>query len=776
MGGPIGTGAGHRFHQTLIACILLVLPVGVPALLASTEPDTVLTFPALAPDDATLPGAIKSLALSVIPLLTETDQWDYFDNLFRLQLAAGLDADARASIAALRRLPAKVLSPRPNVAQLLYDLLARIKVEQPAASEAFEPQLGQSFASMVAALDDQSATLLITALSGGPSDLVGDLRAELDRRKGTSTVSVLDALRLIRAYEAVELGRALEPFVARVTRDHDRQRYLTDRDVIVKTSDGASICVIVVRPRTSAPIPALMQFTIYADADQGFADARQSASHGYAGVVALTRGKGCGTGKTIPYVRDGADADEVINWIARQPWNNRSVGMYGGSYSGETAWAAAKHPPKALKAIMVGAPGAPGIDVPMEGNVAWSFVYPWPFYTTNNKLLDNAMYNDDARWERLTHDWYVSGRPYRDLERIDGTPNPIFAEWLDHPSYDSYWQQAVPYRKDFAQIDIPVLQTAGYYSGGPGAAVHYLSEHYKYHPNAEHYLVIGPYDHFGAQRGTLSTLRAPTAVVAGYPLDPAAQIDLWLDLRFRWFDYALRGAPKPDMLQNKINYEVTGANTWKHAPSLAAMAAGDKVFYLSADHAGTDYLLSPGKSSIQFVDLKVDLKDRSDANAPPRGGDLLDKAIDTSNGLKFVGEPLQQATEFSGLFSGNLDVATNKRDFDFQITLYELTAGGDYFLLAPYWSRASYVGDLTHRTLLVPNRRTLLRFQSQRLMSHQLQKGSRVIAVVKVIKNSGQQINYGTGGDVSSESVADAGEPLTIRFYRDSRVSIPIGR
>src|SRR5258707_8981981 len=81
--------------------------------------------------------------------------------------------------------------------------------------------------------------------------------------------------------------------------------------------------------------------------------------------------------------------------------------------------------PKGLKAIMVGAPVAPGIDVPMEGNVFWNFVYPWPFYTTNVKGLDDAAYSDGAaRWKRLDHDWYVSGRPYRDLDKIDGTPIP----------------------------------------------------------------------------------------------------------------------------------------------------------------------------------------------------------------------------------------------------------------------------------------------------------------------------------------------------------------
>ena len=130
-------------------------------------------------------------------------------------------------------------------------------------------------------------------------------------------------------------------------------------------------------------------------------EARRAASNGYAAVVGLTRGKGCSPDKPVPYEHDGFDAAALIDWISTQDWSDHRVGMYGGSYSGATAWAAAKHMPKALKAIAVGAPVAPAIDVPMEGNVFENFVYPWPFYATNNKSLDNATYNDRKRWDKL---------------------------------------------------------------------------------------------------------------------------------------------------------------------------------------------------------------------------------------------------------------------------------------------------------------------------------------------------------------------------------------
>ncbi len=61
-------------------------------------------------------------------------------------------------------------------------------------------------------------------------------------------------------------------------------------------------------------------------------------------------------------------------------------------------------------------------------------------------------------------------------------------------------------------------------------------------------------------------------------------------------------------------------------------------------------------------------------------------------------------------------------------------------------------------------------------MSRQLASGSRLVIVLSIVKNPLQQINYGTGKDVSDETVADAGEPLTIRWLAGSYVDLPIRR
>lgn len=148
------------------------------------------------------------------------------------------------------------------------------------------------------------------------------------------------------------------------------------------------------------------------------------------------------------------------------------------------------------------------------------------------------------------------------------------------------------------------------------------------------------------------------------------------------------------------------------------------------------------------------------------------------NGSSLPGysHPLTKATEMSRLFSGHLDFTTNKKDFDFEIDLYELTPQGDFIQLAPYRSRASYVADRSNRYLLVTGKRQHLDFQSIRLMSRILQQGSRVVAVVTVIKSPDRQVNYGTGKDVSAETIQDAGAPLEIHWSNTSYLDLPLGR
>jgi len=767
MHGPLGWTA---------AAVVVLSTVRAPAVVAQT-----LALPSAdLADSAALAGSMPRLAGKLMAAHTEANPDGQLDDRFRLQIVQARYDDAARSLSQLRALR----EARPDAglelraANLQYEIFVEAKLLE-AGGQPFPQALARAFRDRFARVDDRTAALVIRALSADPAFLEADVRRAIDGQKDKTAISLADALTLLRRYQIAETYRDLAPLVRPLVAEDDRRRYAVERDVRIGTPDGGTLCAMVVRPRTApARLPAVLRFTIYADSTADLREARRTASNQYASVTGYTRGKMCSPGPVVPYLHDPDDAATTIEWISRQPWSDGRVAMYSGSYEGFTQWAATKRMPQALKAIMTGAAAAPGIDAPMEGNIVWNFQYPWPFYAAGNKTLDTATYNNAARWARLSREWYVSGRAYRDLDRIDGTPNPVFDQWLSHPAYDAYWQSVIPYRKEFARIDIPVLQTAGYFYGGPGAALYYFTQHYQYNPRAEHYLVIGPYDHFQGQRGVVSALGDTTTNLAGYEIDPVARIDIVADLRYQWLDYVLKHGPKPALLQDKLNYEVTGANVWRHAPSIKAMSNGTLRFYLSgAREGGNRYELSVQRpAGDSAVTLAVDLKDRSDADLNVPGGGVLDTAVDARNGLEFVSAPLAGAVELGGLFSGRLEFITNKKDFDFSVALYELRPDGRYMQIPPYQSRASFVEDLSRRRLLAPGKREHLAFQSIRLASCRFQPGSRVVLVLGVIKNPGQQINYGTGKDVNTETVADAGEPLTIHWLAGSYIELPVRR
>jgi putative CocE/NonD family hydrolase len=354
------------------------------------------------------------------------------------------------------------------------------------------------------------------------------------------------------------------------------------------------------------------------------------------------------------------------------------------------------------------------------------------------------------------------------LGRVFGKPNPIFIRWLNHPSYDRYWQKLVPYREQFAKLNIPVLTTTGYYAGSQSGDLYFFSQHLRYNPHADHTLIIGPYDDGLMEQG-------PSATLQGYQVDSAARTDL-RELRYQWFDHVLKGAAAPSLLKDRINYEVMGANEWRHAPTLEPPGGQSLRLYLEAKASEEIQLLTQRRNAKSaFVPQTVSLVDRTDAGRVPPT-ELVSKTLETPNAAVFVSEPLSDQTEFTGLFSGRLDFKVNKMDMDLCVTLYEQRADGEYLRLfdPTYEFRASYARDRARRHLLKAGERQELTFKSERLTSRLLQKGSRLVFVIGINKRPDRELNYGSGNDVSEESIADGRIPIKIRWYNDSYIEIPV--
>ncbi len=548
-------------------------------------------------------------------------------------------------------------------------------------------------------------------------------------------------------------------------------RFASADDVLIKTRDGATLSATLALPdpRPGGRIPTILVFDIYTKPESQQAQAAEFAARGYAGIVADVRGKRLSPDKIVPYEYDALDTHAVLDWIVNQPWSDGKVGMIGGSYTGFTAWAATRRRHPALKGIAVSAAAIPGLGLPMHNNVFLNANYQWAFYVTNNRLLDDDVNGDTQRWWKLRRDWFASGRPFREIDAIDGTPNPLLQRWLLHPAYDKYWQAMVPYESDFARVNIPVLSITGYYDDAQISALQYFKQHMRYGRQPEHYLVIGPYDHLGTH------WRKKPEVLREYPIDAVAQIDSQ-ELKLQFMDYVLKGSAKPALLKNTVNYEVMGANVWRHTTSLEAVHGGVRMrTYLSSQKSeGLLSLVNQQPPAGLIATQEVDLADRVKFhNFHSYPMPIVQDPLTDVTELCFLSYPFEAATVISGSFTGELTAIVNKKDFDLGVTVYEAMPGGKLFHLAYAIQRASFAEDATRRKLLSPGKLQKVKFETT-MVSRQMQPGSRLLVMVDAVKNPAAQVNYGTGKDVSDESVKDAGDPLKIEIQGGSYFEIPL--
>ena len=719
-------------------------------------------------DSLVLHTNMQELAKKLTSVYTDDNRVNYLDNVLRYQIVAKQFSAAINSLDSLRSL-AGVNSPKMAKALgFQFETYAGARMLQSKDNISFKEAFVISFKERYNALPSEAIPLVAMFFGDDAEPFKEKFYQLLNSNTGKDSIEVTDAQLLIRRYNSWIVYSQINPIAPFLLAEEEDKKFIIEDSVLIKTRDGALLTATIVLKKTiTGKQPAVLMFNIYTG-EGDMLIAKSSAINGYAGIVVNTRGKNLSPQEIEPFEHDAEDAYDIIDWITKQSWSNGKVGMYGGSYLGFSQWAAAKKVHPALKTIVPQVAVGIGIDYPMQNNVFMTYMLRWIHMVTNSKQTDSADFNNSKNWDRTNLDYYKSGRAFNALDTIEGRPNKIFQRWLKHPSYDSYWQNMVAYKNDYAQINIPVLSTTGYYDVDQLGAMHYYNEHLKYNKKANHYLLIGPYDHAGAQS-------YPSPVLNGYTLDSVANINI-NDLVFEWFDYILKDSSKPKILKDKVNYQVMGTNTWKHASNLSKMNNDTLNFYFSNQLTDGVYNLSTTAQPSKFVSQKIDFKDRTDTIQPWTQDIVLDSLLKNGNGLTFVSQTFDKPFEINGAFSGTLTASINKKDMDVNMEMYELKADGTYFTLSNFLGRASYAKDKSKRQLLVPGKIETIPYSNSFFVSAKISAGSKLVVVLGVNKSQYWQINYGTGKDVSEETIKDAKEPLEIKWYGNSSIKIPVYR
>ncbi len=338
--------------------------------------------------------------------------------------------------------------------------------------------------------------------------------------------------------------------------------------------------------------PVIFTLTPYIS-DSYHARAAYFASHGYAFALVDVRGRGNSGGEFEPFAQEPHDGHDVVEWLAQQPFCDGKVAMWGGSYAGFDQWATAKEFPPHLATIVPAAAAHPPLDYPFYLNIGETYDVRW-FTFTSGKAGQANLFGDEKFWRTKFLDAYKKYTVFKKLDSFVGNPSVNFQRILKHPTADAYYDAMVPSREQFQKIALPILTITGQYDGDEIGALAYYRDHIAgatAEAGAKHFLIIGPWDHAGT--------RTPTDEVGGVKFGPAAIIDL-NDLHRQWYDWTLKGGPKPEFLKNQVAYYMiaagnTGANgAWKYADSLKRLNAHARTFYLDSQNGDANGVFRSG--------------------------------------------------------------------------------------------------------------------------------------------------------------------------------------
>ena len=537
--------------------------------------------------------------------------------------------------------------------------------------------------------------------------------------------------------------------------------YVLTKSSRIPMRDGVMLGGSLVIPKGMASGPVVLVVNCYPTEADNAGMFAAVARFGFILLEVHTRGKGLSDGIVEPYVSDAKDNYDIIEWVSRQPWCNGNITMGGGSYLGATQWAAAKSMHPKLKGIAPMVSAAPGIDFLLKNNIYPGYTLRWVDRVTSNKYDVGEKFSDNRYWYSLYNQAYKNGYAFNSLDTLGKIPNPFFQKILQHPSYDQFWKDMIPSSpEEFNRIDMPILTITGYFDGGQRGAMYYYNMHNRFgKPDAikKHFLFIGPYTHGGAQS-------IPDYSVGGYKIDSAAVVNIRL-LNLHWFNYVLNNKPLPALLKDRVNCFVMGSG-WRHASSLGELARDTTVFFLQPSKDEFHAL------SKKFIDKKESLKidfnpsERSDTIDVAKAGALLnmnelspftDDYLKVKQQLIFESASFEDDFDLIGSPVADLFLEfTGLKDCDVQIEWYEVEPDGKSFPLSTQTQRLSYQNNPEQREILKSGKVYRFTFNNTFFMAKKIRKGSKIRFVARALNDPAWQKNYGSGKNVSQETITDA--------------------
>jgi len=548
------------------------------------------------------------------------------------------------------------------------------------------------------------------------------------------------------------------------------------RDVMIPMRDGVKLHTVIVLPKGAKNAPILLTRTPYSATAQtshadsshlgpilsGYDNATDAiVEGGYIRVVQDVRGKYGSEGDyvmTRPLhgplnptpVDHSTDTYDTIDWLVKNvPESNGKVGILGISYDGFTTLMALVNPHPALK---VAVPMNPMVDGWMGDD--WFHNGAFREQNMNYIYQQEATRASEEKWWTNhfdDYDVFMEAGSAGELGRRHGLDQVGFwRKLLDHPSYDSWWQEQAMDRILAAQpLKVPTMLVDSLWDQEDiyGAPAAYKALKAKDANNDKLFLVLGPWHH-GQEIGDGSSLGA-------LKFNSDTGLYFRREILRPFLDQYLKdGAPKADIAP--VTAFETGTNTWRRLPSWpAGCASGCTVqptpLYLNAglklslaapkpgDAAFDEYISDPAKpvpfrrrpiqpigygDRFTWAEWLVD--DQREASGRP------DVAV-------FTSDVLTAPMKISGQPVSNLVASTNGTDSDWVVKLIDVypdevagdaAMGGYQLMISADIFRGRYRESLETARPIAPGQPLLYRFNLP-TANHVFLPGHRIMVQIQ---------------------------------------------
>lgn len=475
-------------------------------------------------------------------------------------------------------------------------------------------------------------------------------------------------------------------------------------DVPATMRDGTVLRANIFRPDDDGTYPVALTRTPYGKdffSAPPILDALRLARAGYIVVVQDVRGRFNSEGEFRPFLHEGDDGYDTVEWAATLPGSSGAVGMYGLSYLGFTQWSAVLQQPPHLKAIMPTLTWSDARDGTTwrGGALELGTFANWNVGAVAFDVILKR-YKDAAPAEkfkvigalvneinRLRTEGYYS-LPLKDFEplRKMGLAQQELDEIIAQPYSQELHEPTSPYH-NYDKVQVPAFNIGGWYD----IFIQGTLDNFRAlrteggTPEARHTKVlIGPWSHVNYNSVVGEADFGFGAAMAFINV----QTDL-TGLTQRWFDYWLKGIDTGITSEPPVKLFVMGDNVWRDEQEWPLARTQYTPFYLHSN-GGANTLNGNGLLSTEKPGQEAPDRYTYDPANPvlTSGGSLLMNALFTpgvkdqretearEDVLVYTSEPLVQDTEVTGPVVVKLWAASDAKDTDFVARLVDVHPDG----------------------------------------------------------------------------------------------------